>query len=106
MTMIGAPAWMFGPAQHPSFVAPIPHVTPGAFSGLGLTRARWTAPPSGLGLTRARWSSNPHLSRAEQLQGITEFFDSPMWKYRKWFVLGGVALVGLAALSLAGAILR
>ena len=139
--MIGAPAWLFGPAAHPTFVPPLPHVQTGA-PGLGLTRARWTAGPSGLGpsqlgragvdylgrygvdylgrageeeptipglgITRARWAPdlNPHLSTNQQLMGVTDFFDSPMWKYRKPLILGGVALAGLGLLALFGAILK
>lgn len=106
MTMIGAPAWLFGAASHPTFEAPIPRVQPGA-PGLGLTRARWSAPPSGLGLTRARWSSQPHLSTTDaQLAGALDFFDSPLWKYRKAFILGGAGLLAIGALGLIGALLK
>lgn len=171
MNMIGAPAWLFGNTQYPTFEPAIPRVQPGApgaprewipggraagrnpvdfdrdqlafgthvelehtgdpriareiamdhliedpmyyrklaqvhLDGLGITRARWAAPPSGLGLTRARWTTGPHLARNEQLQGITDLFDSWWWRNRKWLVLGGVGLLGLGILGLAGTLLK
>lgn len=35
-----------------------------------------------------------------------DFFESPAWAHRKWIVIGGVALLGLAALGGITAILR
>ena len=168
MSMIGAPAWLFGHIQQPSFEPPIPRVQPGApgewipggraagrnpggfdqvqlaigtrvelehtrdprvareiamdhlvedpmyyqklaqvhLDGLGITRARWSAPPSGLGITRASWLQPAHFSQQTQLQGVEELFDSWWWRNRKWLVLGGAGLLGLGVLGLAGALLK
>lgn len=106
MTMIGAPAWLFGAASHPTFQAPIPYVQPGA-AGLGITRARWTEQPAGLGITRARWAEAPHFSTTDQqLAGMVDFFDSPAWKYRKLLILGGAGLLVVGALGVIGAVFR
>ncbi len=53
-------------------------------NGLGITMARWAAPPSGLGAV----------------------FESWAWQNRKWIVLGGIGLIGVGLLSGLGAILR
>jgi len=53
---------------------------------------------TGLGITKARWIDPPH--------GLGFGFDSWAWTNRKWLVIGGVALLGLAVLGGAGALLR
>lgn len=45
-------------------------------------------------------------SGMQALQGPFDVFDSPVWTHRKWIVLGGVGLLGLAVLAGAGALLR
>jgi hypothetical protein len=40
------------------------------------------------------------------MHGVLDFVDNPLFRYRKWIVLGGVALVGLAILGGAGALLK
>lgn len=40
------------------------------------------------------------------LRDPLDLFTSPVWTHRKWLVLGGVALLGLAFLGGAGALLR
>lgn len=79
-------------------------VTPDASLGLGCGFHRPSAVAgarvAGLGITMAHWAE----PRAD-LKGI-EIFDSWAWKNRKWLVIGGVGLVGLAALAGLGAILR
>lgn len=57
-------------------------------------------PADGLGLPMARWGQ----PRADL--GATTLFDSWAWRNRKWLVLGGLGLLGLSALSAAGALLR
>lgn len=103
--MIGAPAWLFGNVPPVSFQAPF---QPG--TQLGITRARWAEPAqglSGLGITRARWAQPPTFATQEQeLAGIVDFFDSPLWKYRKVLILGGVGLLGVGLLGFIGAVLR
>ncbi len=110
--LLGAPGWLLGDASQPMFDPSLVEVH--ANPGLGLTRARWGAPPvglgpshalDGLGFTRARWGEPPHLSTHAQL-GAMELFESPLWRNRKWLVLGGIGLLGLAGLAIAGAVLR
>lgn len=78
--------------------------------GLGITRARWAEPAqglSGLGITRARWTQPPGFATSEQqLAGMLDFFDSPLWKYRKVLILGGVGLIGVGLLGFIGAVLK
>ena len=103
--MIGAPAWLFGNVPQVSLQAPRALGTQ-----LGITQARWAEPPSalsGLGITRARWAQPPDLSVSDQqLAGVLDFFESPLWKYRKVFILGGVGLLGVGLLGLIGAVLK
>jgi len=40
------------------------------------------------------------------LEGLASIFDSWAWQNRKWLVLGGAGLLGLALLAGAGAVLR
>lgn len=130
--LLGAPNWALGTAM-PMFDPSLIEVRAQALNGLGLTRARWAEAPTttvtmqsaglgrrggeeeptlfglgrregeeeptlhGLGLTRTRWIEQPH--------GLG-FFESPLWMYRKWIVLGGVGLLGLGILGLAGALLK
>lgn len=54
----------------------------------------------GLGITMANW-----LPPRAGLRGV-DVFDSWAFRNRKWLVIGGVGLVGLAVLGAAGAILR
>lgn len=74
------------------------------------------APPEGLGRARSNCcdsctcthggdpccqSVNRHM-----LRGPLDLFESPLWTHRKWLIVGGVALLGLAVLGGATAILR
>lgn len=47
-----------------------------------------------------------YQQRAMTLGGVFDFVDSPIFKYRKWIVLGGLGLIGFALLGGAGALLR
>jgi hypothetical protein len=47
-----------------------------------------------------------YQARAMTLGNVFDFVDSPIFKYRKWIVLGGLGLVGFALLGGAGALLR
>lgn len=49
---------------------------------------------------------DPGYSSFRGLGSPLDLFDSPVWKYRKWIVLGGVGLLGLSILAGAGALLR
>jgi hypothetical protein len=60
-----------------------PMVAGARITGLGITRARWMPAPHGLGM-----------------------FDSWAFRNRKWLVVGGIGLVGLAALAGASVLLR
>lgn len=57
-------------------------------------------PLAGLGITQARWAE-PRVGL-----GALEIFDSWAWKNRKPIAIAGVALLGLAALSGVGVLLR
>jgi hypothetical protein len=63
-------------------------VQPIGLQGLGITMASWQQPRADLGAVNI---------------GL---FDGWAWRNRKWLVLGGVGLLGLAALSGVGALLR
>lgn len=68
---------------------------------IGLVSQRTSGDPlAGLGLPMARWAA----PRADL--GAIEIFDSWAWRNRKWLVLGGAGLLGLAALSGVSALLR
>ena len=80
------------------------------FSGLGVNIARQfpTRPLSGLGFRARdlrRRSFQPIID-LRALRGPLDIFESPVWEYRKWIVVGGVALIGLSLLAGGAALLK
>lgn len=81
-------------------VQPIGYMTAGA-SGDPLAATDGLTPMNGLGITMASWQQ-----RRADLGMPTDVFDSWPWRHRKLLVLTGLGLLGLAALSTVGAVLR
>lgn len=72
----------------------------GAQRNVAGARVAVTGGVEGLGITMANW-----MQPRADLRGI-DMFDSWIWRNRKWLVLGGLGLLGLAALGTVGGILR